>query len=81
VERITGPFLKYRNASSTYKKTDMAASCVTKLSQGPFELRAIDIAQPAICFASPNNKGAACYSSSSIWMVPLEGKGNEKDGF
>jgi len=33
VERITGPFLKYRNASSTHKKkTDTAASCVTKLS-------------------------------------------------
>ena len=66
---------------NTHKKTDMAASCVTKLSQGSFELRAIDIAQPAICFASPNNKGAACYSSSSIWMVSLKGKGNEKDRF
>ena len=64
---------------NTHKKTDMAASCVTKLSvrgylsyvplilpsQPSFLLRRTPWARPVI------------YSSSSIWMVPLEGKGNE----
>jgi len=54
---------------------------VTKLSVGAFELCAFDISQPAVYFASPNTMGAAYYSSSSISMVPLEGKGNEKDKF
>ena len=61
------------------EKTDMAASCVTKMSvRGHLSFVPLILpSQPSVLLRRTPWARPVIYSSSSIWMVPLEGKGNE----
>ena len=64
-----------------HKQSELAASCLSKWRQGLLELCSLTFPSLSLVLLCQTTICPACHSSSSIWMVALEGKRNGKAYF